>query len=188
MRYSGSLPSGGRSRTILYCQDDGGMPLRPGLKSTTCPTLNLCCRTRFVDGCIIVLPTPLVKSAPERRKDSHAVATLKPELAARNTPIVSGPGRSHSDARLRFVRRAYNHHHTPRLRGGHVISRSACNHSRSSPYCSGRCDPWWAAPSLLVGTLAASPAKCLTRTRVARAMREPNWPAFAHATKRLLRL
>jgi hypothetical protein len=51
MRYSRSLPSGGRSRTILYCQDDGGIPLRPELKSTTWPALNLCCRTRFGAEC-----------------------------------------------------------------------------------------------------------------------------------------
>src|SRR5262245_61980322 len=71
MRYSRSLPTGGRSRTILYCHDDGGMPIRPGLKSTTCPTLNLCCRTRFVNECNCqFLPTRIwLNSAPDRREN-----------------------------------------------------------------------------------------------------------------------
>jgi hypothetical protein len=139
MRYSRSLPSGGRSRTILYCQDDGGMPVRPGLKSTTCPTLNLCCRTRFVGECNCQFShTHLVNSVPERRKKRrrrslHRSLSWQPKMDRYFKYRVKSRGAVRSrlvsaDAIASYARDTWQSCH---------FCQSACNCPRSSPYPSG---------------------------------------------------
>src|SRR5262245_22372182 len=106
-----------------------------------------------------VLPTPFWLTRGMIDAKAATLTPLQSQLAANGSTV-----RAHSDPQLRLLSRGPNDLIRPGYAPVICFSRAVCNHSRSSPYCGGRCDPWWAAPSLLVRTLAASPAKCLTRT------------------------